>query len=138
MYIYIYRGGGFALTGYVVPGCVEDGGWMLWGNSSVAAALLARSFLDTFANNIVVFSCFHENGVGGHCFMKVFFVQTYYLAEGSIPHRLMILFLRPFTHILQHHHILSTGIARLDTYKTYTHETCFYTFHATVCLDTFI
>ena len=24
-----------ALTGYVVPGCVEDGTWMLWANSSV-------------------------------------------------------------------------------------------------------
>ena len=26
------------LTGYVVPGCVEDGTWMLWQNSSAAAA----------------------------------------------------------------------------------------------------
>ena len=39
IYIYIYRSEGFALTGYVVPGCVEDGAWMIWGNSSVAAAV---------------------------------------------------------------------------------------------------
>ena len=25
-----------ALTGYVVPGCVEDGTWMLWENYSTA------------------------------------------------------------------------------------------------------
>ena len=29
------RSEGFALTGYDTPGCVEDGGWMLWENSSV-------------------------------------------------------------------------------------------------------
>ena len=44
---YFGRSGEFALTGYVVPGCVENGAWMLWGNSSAAAvAVLARSFLD--------------------------------------------------------------------------------------------
>ena len=32
---------GFALTGYVVPGCVEDGTWMLWENSSVAVVAIA-------------------------------------------------------------------------------------------------
>ena len=31
------RSEGFALTGYDIPGCVEDGAWMLWENSSVAA-----------------------------------------------------------------------------------------------------
>ena len=42
------RNEGFALTGYVVPGSVEDGAWMLWGNSSVVAVVvgLARFFLD--------------------------------------------------------------------------------------------
>ena len=30
IYIYIYRSEGFALTGYDIPGCVEDGAWMLW------------------------------------------------------------------------------------------------------------
>ena len=45
----VYRSEEFALTGYVVPGCVEDGTWMLWGNSSVvdvavvAAVVLALS-----------------------------------------------------------------------------------------------
>ena len=38
IYIYIYRSEGFALTGYDIPGCVEDGAWMLWENSSVVAA----------------------------------------------------------------------------------------------------
>ena len=44
MYIYIYRSEGFALTGYDIPGCVDDGAWMLWENSSVvvvAAAVVA-------------------------------------------------------------------------------------------------
>ena len=48
-----------ALTGYVVPGCVEDGAWMLWENSSaVAAAAVARSFLDKFSKQIDIFSHF--------------------------------------------------------------------------------
>ena len=46
---------GFALTGYVVPGCVEDGTWMLWENSSIVAvviiAILAQSFLHNFSEN---------------------------------------------------------------------------------------
>ena len=29
---------GFALTGYDIPGCMEDGAWMLWRNSSAAVA----------------------------------------------------------------------------------------------------
>ena len=29
----------FTLTGYVVPGCVGDGTWMLWKKLSVAAIL---------------------------------------------------------------------------------------------------
>ena len=53
IYIYIYRSEGFALTGYVVPGCVEDGASMLRENSSVvttvAVAVLARAFLDRFS-----------------------------------------------------------------------------------------
>ena len=40
MYIFVsfYRSKGFALTGYDIPGCVEDGALMLWENSSVVAA----------------------------------------------------------------------------------------------------
>ena len=34
--IHIYRSEGFALTGYDIPGCMEDGAWMLWRNSAVA------------------------------------------------------------------------------------------------------
>merc|ERR1711966_418114 len=36
-----YRSEGFALTGYDIPGCVDDGAWMLWENSSVVAAVVA-------------------------------------------------------------------------------------------------
>ena len=37
-----YGSEGFALTGYVFLGCVEDNGaWMLWGNSSAVAAAVA-------------------------------------------------------------------------------------------------
>ena len=32
------RSEGFALTGCDIPGCMEDGAWMLWENSSVAVA----------------------------------------------------------------------------------------------------
>ena len=39
--MYIYRSEGFALTGYEIPGCMEDGAWMLWRNSSVVAAAVA-------------------------------------------------------------------------------------------------
>ena len=35
------RSEGFALTGYDIPGCVEDGAWILWENSSVAAVVAA-------------------------------------------------------------------------------------------------
>ena len=37
---------GFTLTGYDIPGCVEDGAWMLWENSSVAAAAVAHPDLE--------------------------------------------------------------------------------------------
>ena len=30
MYIYIYGSEGFAFMGYDIPGCMEDGTWMLW------------------------------------------------------------------------------------------------------------
>merc|ERR1711966_405364 len=34
---------GFALTGYDIPGCVDDGAWMPWENSSaVAVAAVAH------------------------------------------------------------------------------------------------
>ena len=37
-----------ALTGYDIPGCVDDGAWMLWRNSSVAvvAAVVAVAHPD--------------------------------------------------------------------------------------------
>ena len=55
IYIFLISEWGIALTGYVVPGSVEDGTWMLWKTSSVAdvpAAVVAVAHysLDTFAN----------------------------------------------------------------------------------------
>ena len=35
-----YRSEGFALTGYIVPGCVDDEAWMLWGNSAVITVVV--------------------------------------------------------------------------------------------------
>ena len=35
------RSEGFALTGYDIPGCMEDGAWMLWENSSAVAVAAA-------------------------------------------------------------------------------------------------
>ena len=42
-----HRSEGFAFTGYDIPGCVQDGAWRLWENSSVAvvAAVLAHPVL---------------------------------------------------------------------------------------------
>ena len=42
IYIYIYRSEGFALTGYDIPGNVEDGAWMLWESSSVVVVAHPR------------------------------------------------------------------------------------------------
>ena len=45
----LHRSEGFALTGYDIPGCMEDGAWMLWRNSSaavVAAAAVAHPGLE--------------------------------------------------------------------------------------------
>ena len=40
--LFVYnRSEGFALTGYDIPGCVEDGAWMPWENSSAAVAAAA-------------------------------------------------------------------------------------------------
>ena len=39
MHIWPNRSEEFALTGYDIPGCVDDGAWMLWENSSAAAAV---------------------------------------------------------------------------------------------------
>ena len=36
-----YRSEGFALTGYDIPGCMEDGAWMLWEIFSVVAVVVA-------------------------------------------------------------------------------------------------
>ena len=43
MYIDAYRSEGFALTGYDIPGRMEDGAWMLRENSSVAVAAVAAA-----------------------------------------------------------------------------------------------
>ena len=37
------RSEGFAFTGYDIPGCMEDGAWMLWENSSVVVAAVAAA-----------------------------------------------------------------------------------------------
>ena len=37
------RSEGFALTGYDIPGCVEDGAWMPWENSSVVVVVAAAA-----------------------------------------------------------------------------------------------
>ena len=42
--MYIYQSEGLTITGYVVPGCVEDGAWMLWKKTVVVVAVLVRSF----------------------------------------------------------------------------------------------
>ena len=38
-----YRSEGFALTGYDIPGCMEDGAWMPWENSSAAVVVAAAA-----------------------------------------------------------------------------------------------
>ena len=41
--LYIYVSEGLALTQDDIPGCVEDGAWMLWENYSVVAAAVAAA-----------------------------------------------------------------------------------------------
>ena len=43
MWSLVARSEGFALAGYDIPGCMEDGAWMLWENSSVVAAAVAAA-----------------------------------------------------------------------------------------------
>ena len=73
-FIWAYTGSisewGIALTGYVVPGCVEDGTWMLWENSSVVAVAVARSFLDKFSK---------QNDMFSHFSWKIDFLDILYL-----------------------------------------------------------
>ena len=56
------RSKGFAFTGYDIPGCVEDGAWMLWENSSVAVAAVA----------IVAVAARRPPGVGGGARIRLF------------------------------------------------------------------
>ena len=60
IYIYIYRSGGIDIMGYVVPGCVEYGAWILWGNSS-AAAMRAGYGLDKVSEKNVMLSQLIDN-----------------------------------------------------------------------------
>ena len=86
---YIYsRIRGIALTGYVVPGCVEDGAWMLWENSSaVAAVAVARSFSDKFSKHslfLVIYinkKCF----LGGTCIFKNVVFQFQFPPKARLP-----------------------------------------------------
>ena len=64
----IHRSEGFALTGYDIPGCMEDGAWMLLENSSVAVAVVVAvavavavahpDFENVFLGTNVIFCCF--------------------------------------------------------------------------------
>ena len=65
IYIYIYRSDGFALTGYDIPGCVEDGSWTLCENSSVAVAVVAHLGLGGWARNRLFPKSNHKNAAAG-------------------------------------------------------------------------
>ena len=55
-----HRSEGFALTGYDIPGCVEDGAWMLWENSSAAAVAhldLENCHFSSFVTESVLPEC---------------------------------------------------------------------------------
>ena len=57
----MYWSEGFTLTGYLVPGCMEDGAWMLWGNSPVSAVVaVTRYLLDKFSNGSSCFAIANE------------------------------------------------------------------------------
>ena len=65
------RSEGFALTGYGVPGCLEDGTWVLCGNSSAAVGVLTRSCLDEFDRNTCLVSSLENVHVGTCLIYKV-------------------------------------------------------------------
>ena len=82
------------MTGYVVPGCVEDGAWMLWGNSSavVAAVVLALSFLDNFSKKSLFLVIFHQKlTFCDICFLKV--VSPPRISAEGMPARTLVLFI---------------------------------------------
>ena len=52
-----YRSEEFVLTGYDIPGCVEDGAWMLWENSSVvvvAVVVVAHPDLEMGSSRVLL------------------------------------------------------------------------------------
>ena len=55
LFQYDYRSEGFALTGYDIPGCVDDGAWMLWENSSAAVAAAAAAVAHPGLENLLEF-----------------------------------------------------------------------------------
>ena len=77
------------LTGYVVPGCVEDGAWMLLGNSSVVVAaavvVLARLFLDKFSKSRHVQSFLMKNDFRGHLFLRMSFFKIEFPPKACAP-----------------------------------------------------
>ena len=91
---------GIALTGYVVPGCVEDGTWMLWENSSAAVGVvLARSLLDKFSKKSSYLDIFIKKWVSGTFIFKKVVFQLWIFAEGTPPRRLVLLFLRKYAYV---------------------------------------
>ena len=74
--------------GYVVPRCVEDGTWMLWGNSSVAAVAvvaLARSFLNKFLKKSSFLVIFMKNDFWGHLFLRMSFFNFEFSLKARLP-----------------------------------------------------
>ena len=61
----LYRSEGFALTGYDIPGCMEDGAWMPWENSSVVAAAVAAAVAHPDFGKWAVLEFYYGIGASG-------------------------------------------------------------------------
>ena len=106
-----YRSEGFALTGYVVPGCAEDGTWMLWENSSVTVVVVAILAFPCLENDVseksyVLVMIMGNLLLGAFMSKKVVFVSSYLhsrdllrlqLALGQLPY--------PCTPIIEPHDV---------------------------------
>ena len=61
--------------GYDVPGCVEDGTWMLWENYSVAFAAVAHFLLKQIIDKLSCRVVFHEECLPGSFVIEEYDIQ---------------------------------------------------------------
>ena len=88
----MYRSEGFALVGYDIPGCVEDGARMLWENSSVVVAVvvahpdLENRHFSSFITKSVLPECADQSVSSSDC-RRLYVRQQIRLTQNLISKR---------------------------------------------------